>query len=190
MPYVKDVNANLKKIFDNDTVIDVLLDWEEVLDQLDIYAYKNWFKGEVVDGPHLSRYWVTATLMYPKKFMPDPEAATRLLQHGINVGFKQDIYIKPKKITSPDDLERRPERRPDDPEDGGALGHGKRRPKLLKLPVWLVKIQMPRHFVDEFNVENITVNGEEIDLADVTDAYDEKLDSESAVKEPEEVQNA
>ena len=39
MPYVKDVNANLKKIFDNDTVIDVLLDWEEVLDQLDIYAY-------------------------------------------------------------------------------------------------------------------------------------------------------
>ena len=61
MPYVKDVNANLKKIFDNDTVIDVLLDWEEVLDQLDIYAYKNWFKGEVVDGHHQSRYWITAT---------------------------------------------------------------------------------------------------------------------------------
>ena len=47
---------------------------------------------------------------------------------------------------------------------------------------------MPRHFVNEFNAENITVNGEEIDLADVTDAYDEELDSDSAVKEPEQVE--
>ena len=56
------------------------------------------------------------------------------------------------------------------------------------MPVWLVKIQMPRHFVNEFNADNITINGEEIDLADVTDAYDEKLDSKSAVKEPEQAE--
>ena len=35
-----------------------------VLDNLNVYAYKNLLKGEAVEGPKIERYWVTVTLMY------------------------------------------------------------------------------------------------------------------------------
>ena len=34
----------------------------------------NWFKGEIVEGPEIEKYWVTVTLMYPHKLMPTPGA--------------------------------------------------------------------------------------------------------------------
>jgi hypothetical protein len=42
---------------------------------------------------------------------------------------------------------------------------------------------MPRHFVDEFNSSKIEVNGVEIDLSDVDDAYQEGLDGEEALQQ-------
>ena len=69
------INDNLSGIFANQTVLEILTEFEGVLDSMDMYAYENWIKGEVVDGPILDRYWVTVTLMYPEKSMPNPEAA-------------------------------------------------------------------------------------------------------------------
>jgi hypothetical protein len=162
-----EIAKTLKKIYDTDTSLDMLLEFEEVLDTLHIYAYKNWIIGEVAGGPEISRYWVEVTLMYPYKQMPDPDGALRLIKHGCYVYYGKYKYRVSKEIETPDDLELT--------VTGSSTS--KRKPKKEIIQVWLVKISMPRHFVDEFDSEKVKINGAEIDMSAVTDAFDKGLDS-------------
>jgi hypothetical protein len=133
-----------------------------------MYAYKNWEYGEVIAGPDVSRYWITVTLMYPERLMPDPDAALRLIKHGARVFYKRDELVEPVKITKPEDL--------GDPDPKT----GKRKPKKKKTKVWLVTIEMPRDFVDEFESSKVTINGIDIDMSDVDSAYDSDYDDQIA----------
>ena len=169
MVQINDIKDTIDSIYDGNTKLDMLLEFESILDNLHLYAHKNWINGEVADGPHISRYWVEATLMYPKKMMPDPDGELRLTKHGCYVYLQEEDFIVNVDINSPDDLE--------------TSDRGERKPKKAKKPVWLVKIVMPRHFVDEFNSSKIEVNGVEIDLSDVDDAYQEGLDGEEALQQ-------
>lgn len=81
--------VNLNQLEETPHVLDILLEFEDVLDSLDIYVFKNWILGEVIDGPRIKRYWVTVTLQYDHKKMPDPRAGLRLLKHGILVSFEK-----------------------------------------------------------------------------------------------------
>lgn len=165
---IEQLKQTLDNLVDSSSDLNILLEFEEVLDNLHIYAYKNWDIGEVVAGPDVSRYWVTVTLMYPYKLMPDPDAALRLIKHGARVFFKKDTYIEPVKITKPEDLGE------PDPKTG------KIKPKKKETKVWLVTIEMPRDFVDEFESSKVTINGVDIDLGDVDSAYDSDYDNEIA----------
>ncbi len=49
----------VKGIMTSDGSMSVLLDFERVLDQCDLYAYKNWISGELVQGPEVGRYDVS-----------------------------------------------------------------------------------------------------------------------------------
>ena len=69
------------------------------------YAYKNWQYGEVVDGPKMGRHWITVTLMYPNKLMPDPNGANRLVNYDCKVNYRKAVYVTPVKIKTQDDLE-------------------------------------------------------------------------------------
>jgi hypothetical protein len=80
---------DLKNIEETPHLLDIMLEIEDVLDSLDIYVFKNWFLGEVIDGPRIKRYWVELTLQYPKSLMPDPRAGLRLLKHGIMVSYEK-----------------------------------------------------------------------------------------------------
>jgi hypothetical protein len=83
-------------------VLDILLELEDVIDSLDIYVFKNWIHGEVVDGPRIKRYWVTIMLQYKHEQMPDPRAGLRLLKHGILVSFeKGELEALPNKPAEP-----------------------------------------------------------------------------------------
>ena len=157
---LEDLKATLDNLVDSSSDLSVLLDFEEVLDNLHIYSYKNWEYGEVLAGPDVSRYWITITLMYPYKMMPDPDGALRLTKHGARVFFGKDTFIEPVKIKSPEDLG------PEDPKTG------KRKPKMKKTKVWTVTIEMPRDFVDEFESSKVTINGIDIDMSEVDSAYD------------------
>lgn len=165
-----DINGNLSKILDSKNTLDVLLEFESMLDSVNIYAFKNWQYGEVVDGPKLGRHWVTVTLMYPTKLMPDPNGAKRLLNYDCKVNYRKADYITPIKIKTQDDLEVN--------EDG------KRVPKMIKKGVWLIEITMPRRFIDD---ESITVDNDDIDQDAVEEAYDDNLDSEGLAKGAQDV---
>lgn len=159
----KEILNTLKQIYDGSSSLDMLIEFEEILDTLHVYAYKNWIEGEVVGGPDVSRHWIEVSLMYPYDMMPDPTGALRLIHHGCYVHYAKYKLQKSVEIIDTNDVE--------------LDKRGKRKPKKEIVPVWIVKISMPRHFVDEFDSEKIKINGEEIDMSEVTAAYDENLDS-------------
>ena len=160
--------TTLDDVYSKENVLDILVEFERVFDQLDIYVYKNWLKGEIVEGPQIDRYWITVTLMYPYKMMPDPEGAMRLIDHGCKVWFGEDVLNHVAKIEGVESYTTNQE--------------GKLTAKLIKSPVWLVKVTMPRHFIDEAQTDKADVGNSDINMDDVSDAYDENLNDEDAAK--------
>src|SRR6056300_1064860 len=95
-----DVIRNIKQIYASDNVINSLVNMEKVMDDVNLYAYQNWKLGEIVDGPHHTKYDSTITLMWDLDNMPDPEGGQRLLNLGAKVEYKKDIKLVPRKIKS------------------------------------------------------------------------------------------
>ena len=48
---IKDIVENTKNIYMSESSLKTLMDFERVLDELDMYAFKNWSKGEPVEQP-------------------------------------------------------------------------------------------------------------------------------------------
>lgn len=124
---ILDVIRNIDDLYENNTSISVLKDFERVLDEMDLYVYDNWEDGELASGPVVDRHWITASFMWPKNKMPDPDGAKRLLDLGCKVSYEKSHLIEPRKIRTPDDL------RP-----------GTKKGKLDHKPIWVVEIQMPK----------------------------------------------
>ena len=122
-----DIVKNIENIYNSNTAFGVLKDFERVLDELDLYVYKNWENGELAQGPDITRHWVTCAFMWDEQEMPDPAGGKRLLDYDCKVKFKKSSKIVPRKIKDPDDY------RP-----------GTKKGKLDRLPVWIVEITMPK----------------------------------------------
>lgn len=160
-----DIVDNLRNMDKNETLLDMLLEFERILDEQGMYAYENWKLGEVVEGPNLSRYWLHVKLMYPYKKMPNPKAALRLTNIDCEVKFNKGVFKEPIEVTSKSDID----------ENG--------RPKLKSHNVWLIDVWMPRKYVEEFNDETIKINDEEVDVEALNKAYDDGLDDKSNIEQ-------
>ena len=57
------VADNIKNLYMSDGSLASLMDFERVLDELDLYAFRNWQLGELVSGPDIGRYTVSCTFM-------------------------------------------------------------------------------------------------------------------------------
>ena len=151
----------------NESILDLLLEFEGILDNLHVYAYENWLEGEIIKGPIVERFWITIYLMYPYKMMPNPVGALRLTNHGCLVYFQKEQLETTVKVQTPFDLEQDPLR----PE--------KRKPKLKRSPVWVVKVVIPRHLLNVYSMDKISSMADDSDdVNDVVDAYDMDIDDE------------
>ena len=124
---ILDVIRNIDDLYENNTSMSVLKDFERVIDELDMYVYENWEDGELAYGPQVDRHWITAAFMWPRDKMPNPVAAKRLLDLGCKVKYEKSHVIEPRKIRTPDDI------RP-----------GTKKGKLDHKPIWIVEIAMPK----------------------------------------------
>lgn len=140
-----------------------------VLESLNVYAYKNWIEGEIVDGPQIERYWVTVTLLYPHKMMPDPSGAERLLKNGCKVFYTKDTLTTAAKLIEPEDVEI-------DPNDPN-----KRRAKKVQRPVWLVTLEVPRGLIDTVESSRVKVDDMQFDSESVEQAYDDNLGDDDEI---------
>lgn len=166
------VANNIRDIYMSDGSLTTLLDFERVLDEVDIYAFKNWDIGELVAGPEIGKYRVTCTFMWPEKMMPDPRGARRLLSFDCTVEYlRREIEI-PVKITDPSDY------RP-----------GTKKAKLITKPVWLVEITMPKALMNDIRTGSIEMEDEDIDLDELDQAYEKDLDTEETQSDAQ-AQNA
>lgn len=132
MQDVVDIINNIERVYDSNTQFQVLKDFERVLDELDLYVYKNWEDGELASGPDISRHWVTCRFFWPAEKMPDPMGGKRLLDYDCKVGYLKTGLIQPRKIREPGDI------RP-----------GTRKGKLDTLPIWIVEIRMPKKLISD-----------------------------------------
>lgn len=162
-----DILDNLRDVNKNNTLLDILMEFEKILEDTGMYAYKNWDTGEIVEGPNLSRYWLHIKLMYPYMGMPDPKAGLRLEKIGCEVKFNKGVLKTPIVPKSPNDL--------------GSDGL----PKLNSDKIWTIDIWMPRKYIDEYTDEQIKVGSEEIDVSDLNDAYTSGLDDNTNINSQE-----
>ena len=158
---IHDVIENTKDIFMTDSSLNTLLDFERVLDELDLYVFSHWKDGELIEGPIYEKYFVTCTFMWPYKLMPDPRGGERLLDYDCEVYYSKDILEYPIKVETPDDFE-----------------PGTKMPKLGKKPIWLVTIVMPKKLMQEIQQGSLDLESATLDLEDIEQAYEEGNDSE------------
>tara|TARA_B100001564_G_C20504767_1_gene607827 strand:- start:26 stop:553 length:528 start_codon:yes stop_codon:yes gene_type:complete len=156
---IVDIIKNTKSIYMSESSLETMMDIERVIDSLDIYAFKNWKKGELVEGPIRKKHWVEASFMWPKKLMPDPDGAKRLLGYNAKVTFRETTLATPVQV-----------------EDYSDFRPGTKKPKLREDPVWVVNIKLPIELIKEFRDGYMDIEGEKLDIKEIDDAYEEGLD--------------
>ena len=130
---VLDIIRNTQNLYAISPSLDSLKDFERVIDELDVYVFKNWEEGELLSGPKDSRHFVTCSFMWPLDQMPDPSGGKRLIDKGCKVTYKKDVLFKPREIKTPDDY------RP-----GTVKG------KIDGHDIWVVEIRMPKTLIGSF----------------------------------------
>lgn len=156
----------VKGIFTSDGSMNTLLDFERVLDEADLYAFKNWELGELVQGPNVRRYSVSCVFMWPYKLMPDPRGATRLAKLGCDIQFAKSKIEVPVEVKDYEDYV-----------------PGTRYPKMSPRKVWFVKIEMPKELLDDIKEGSIDLADQTIDLEELDDAYDDDLDQDDNLED-------
>lgn len=157
---VKILNDKITEVSKSNTLLDMLMEFEKTLDELDLYAFKNWDQGEVLEGPSIGRHYVNVKLLYPHKQMPDPEGARRLLARDCLVKYSKDVLESPRRVKDYNDVE--VSARPD--------GSQRFTPKADSEPVWVVSIDMPRRYVDEFSAQHVEAKEDEFIDNEETDS--------------------
>lgn len=153
---IKSILDNIEDIFQTESALTTLMDFERVMDEIDLYSFRNWKKGELVQGPEYEKYFVKCTFMWPKRLMPDPRGAERLLEYGCEIFFYRSKLKKPIKVEEPDDFK-----------------PGTKFAKEKVYPVWLVEIIMPKQLMADINIGSLELENKRIDMDDIDQAYDE-----------------
>jgi len=149
----------IKGIYTSDGSMSTLMDFERVLDEIDLYAFLNWELGELVNGPVVKKYSVICGFMWPARLMPDPRGAKRLLTLGCTVKFKKSKIKMPVEVKKESDFK-----------------SGTHYPKLVEQAVWLVSIEIPKELMNDIREGSIDLAGQTIDLDDLDSAYEQDLD--------------
>jgi len=152
------IKKTLVGISRGDSILDTLLEFERTLDNAEIFAYKNWILGELVEGPEIGRYFYKTVWMFPYAMMPDPNGGLRLTKLGAKVNFKKGIFKRPVKVKGPEDWV--------DPQT--------KRAKIQESEIWLVTIELPIKYINKGldQEEEIIKKDLEQTNADLADAFE------------------
>ena len=156
---VLDIIKNIQSLYAVGPTLGILKDFERVIDELDVYVFKNWQDGELLTGPVEHRHFVECSFMWPEDQMPDPSGGKRLLDRGCKVTYEKDTLFKPREIKGPEDY------RPGTVK-GKIDGHG----------IWVVNIKMPKELIG-----NLKHGKEEIESQDETDIMPDNLNTADAL---------
>jgi hypothetical protein len=169
---IKDILTNIKDIYMTDSSLETLLDYERVIDELDLYSFANWKTGELVEGPIYEKYFVTCSWMFPFRRMPDPSGAERLLSYGCEVFYRKDEFTYPVKVVTPNDFK-----------------PGTKVPKMVSKPVWVVTITIPKKLMSDIQQGSVELESETLDSEDI-ELADEQGENNELEQQPQDQQYA
>ena len=166
------IKTTLVNISKGNDILSTLLEFERTLDNAEIFAYRNWILGELVEGPIIGRYWYKTVWMYPYAMMPDPNAGLRLTKLGAKVNFRKGVFKKPVKVEGPQDWV--------DPQT--------KRAKMAEHEVWLVTIELPMKYIERGLQQEDDIIQKDIEdtNAELADAFDEEIPAEDEMAPQEE----
>lgn len=152
-----DVTGNIQKLFDDGGLQDILLSVEEYFDNIDLYVFKGWIDGEVVEGPIVSKYWVDLTLKFDRDKVPDPRGTYLFHNQGTQIQVRKSTQLVARDVRKAEDI---------DPATGKQV--------MDEVEVILIKFSIPRRLVDAASVEEYSL----------LDEVDEQT-ADTRVEEPE-----
>ena len=161
---IVDIIKNIEALTTSDDSFKILKDFERVIDDLDLYVFKNWEDGELVAGPEVHRHSVTCKFMWSEDAMPDPVAASRLLDYGCKVTYQKQELMVPRKVFKPGDF------RP-----------GTKKGKIDTHPIWIVSITMPKKLMQDVNTGK--ENKEHNRMAELMKYSKQDVEASSAAQE-------
>jgi hypothetical protein len=168
---INSILDNIKQVSLSPSSMDILREFERVIDENGCYAFHHYKSLELVEGPIISAYRIKCIFMSPLKKMPDPAGAARLLPYGVKISYKKAWLKYPIKIKSENDFR-----------------SGIKKPKIAKTEVWLVYIDMPKYLIKDITRGSKEIMDQEMSMDDIDDAYEEGLDSHRGVKQAEQKQ--
>ena len=166
MGQLMDYNGNdlVRKVYEQDGLLDILTSFEKFLDDSNLYVYSGWMDGVIVEGPNVSKYWVEIVLMFDGATMPDPRGAKLFERHGVKVSVKKTF-------------QERSIEKPRSQNDMQTIRAGVLKPAVEKVPVILYKFVVPRQLLDfesfdEYKILDANASSDISDSDIETDAPD------------------
>lgn len=152
----------IKKLDDSPDLVDIMVSIEDYLDTSNMYVFKNWIDGELIEGPFVEPYWVRVSFKWPYLKMPDPQGGLRLTQHGTKLFYRITYENVPQPIREPSDYE-----------------PGTHKPKIKPEKVWVVEMLIPRRFIDEVDDKVLDLYDKDADIESIQNINTSIGDSDS-----------
>ena len=163
-------NDLVRKVYEQDGLLDILTSFEKFLDDSNLYVYSGWMDGVIVEGPNVSKYWVEIVLMFDGATMPDPRGAKLFERHGVKVSVKktfQDRSIE----------------KPRSQSDMQTIRAGVLKPVVEKVPVILYKFVVPRQLLDFESFDEYKIldanTSRELSTSDEPDEVDSEVSADT-----------
>lgn len=147
------VYRNTKNLDDDETLMNVAMECAYFLEQIGALGYRNWDKGEVINGPFVSRFFSTFSLMFSSKALPDTTVLERLKAMDCKVSTETDTYRRVVSYKEHPDAEEYQQ-------------------KLVDHKAWIVTIKIPNRYLALDGNTIMNIDGSDVYYDDIEIIYD------------------
>lgn len=151
------VYRNTKNVDGDESILDVAMECAFFLEQIGALGYRNWDKGEIINGPHVSRFFSTITLMFSASALPDGTVLDRLKNMKCRVSHETDIYRRV--ITYR--------------EDNDTSNY---KQEVVDHKVWNVTIKIPNRYLALDGNTVMNIDDEDIYYDDIEVVYNDEIE--------------
>lgn len=152
------VYRNTRNLDGDSSLMDVAMECAYFLEQIGALGYRNWDKGEIINGPHVSRFFSTITFMFSSKALPDISVIERLKRMQCKISYETDTY-------------RRVVTYRDDGEENAEYYQ-----KVVDHKVWLLTIKIPNRYLALDGNTIMSIDGDDIYYDDIEIVYNDEAE--------------
>lgn len=153
------VYKNTKNIDADGNLLDVAMECAYFMEQIGVLGYRNWDKGEIVNGPHVSRFFSTISLMFSAQSLPDITVIDRLKNMDCKISHETDTYRRV--VTYKEGNQTT------DPMSQKVVDH----------KVWIVTIKIPNRYLALDGNTIMNIDGEDAYYDDIEIIYNDEVEA-------------